>query len=146
MQPATREWRFFVAGVPIQQGSSRAFLDKQGRPFITSDTRRNLKFWRDTVHTGATQHFEALLQGPVGLQVEFILPRPQSTPRRLRRPWHTKKPDADKLIRAVFDALRGVAYKDDAQVARFYVSKVVAAEGEQTGARIVVRDLSEESL
>ncbi|MFZ1730810.1 MAG: RusA family crossover junction endodeoxyribonuclease [Bacteroidota bacterium] len=55
----------------------------------------------------------------------FLLPRPKSHFRSGRNAhllretaprFPTSKPDADKLSRAVLEALTGVAYKDDAQV------------------------------
>jgi Holliday junction resolvase RusA-like endonuclease len=36
---------------------------------------------------------------------------------------HTKKPDLDKLLRALKDALKGVIYRDDSQVVRVVTSK-----------------------
>lgn len=49
----------------------------------------------------------------------------------------TVKPDCDNIIKAVLDALNGVAYDDDAQVVAVSCSKRYAAEGED--AHITVR-------
>lgn len=140
-----QEFRFFVVGIPVPQGSVRAFIVNTAargpQAVIVADNKRPLRSWREAVNFAASLHFSSLLLGPVGLQVEFILPRPLATPRRLRRPLHTKAPDVDKLIRAVMDGLKGVAYRDDSQVCRLLISKVVAAEGEQTGARLIVREM-----
>lgn len=52
----------------------------------------------------------------------FCLPIPQSVTKKRRLDMiggverHTKKPDTDNLIKAVLDALNGVAYEDDAQI------------------------------
>ena len=66
------------------------------------------------------------------------MPRPKSTPKRNVRPAHTKTPDIDKLLRAALDALTGVVWRDDAQVAEVSVRKMVAAYGEQTGVMVTV--------
>lgn len=52
---------------------------------------------------------------PVSVNATFVFVRPKSVSER-RRPYNTVKPDIDKLLRAVLDALTGVAYRDDAQV------------------------------
>src|SRR6185503_2261544 len=72
-----------------------------------------------------------LFNGPVGIDIQFVLPRPKTfTPPKFleadRALWkamfidgwppHLKKPDADKLMRAVFDGLTGVVWHDDSQV------------------------------
>ena len=41
----------------------------------------------------------------------------------------TKKPDADNILKAVADALNGVAYKDDACVVKMDVEKFYADVG-----------------
>lgn len=128
---------FFVAGQPVPQGSARAFVI-DGKAHITSTSGRALKDWRTAIQFVAQQHFTSLLAGPVGVECEFVLPRPKSTPRREARPWRTAKPDLDKALRAVFDALTGVAYADDAQVVNVTARKVTAAVDEQMGVRVRV--------
>lgn len=55
------------------------------------------------------------LEGPVKLAVSFTLPRPKSAPKW--RLWPDKKPDLDKLVRAIGDALtQSGAISDDAQI------------------------------
>lgn len=54
--------------------------------------------------------------------------------------WHSKKPDLDKLVRAVQDALTGIIYKDDGQVCRLTANKNYAAH---EGVRIFVTDLED---
>jgi len=69
----------------------------------------------------------------VSLRLTFTMRRPAThfgtgkNKRKLRptAPWYqATRPDADKLARAVLDALTGVAYRDDGQVAVLRVSKV----------------------
>ncbi len=53
---------------------------------------------------------------------------------------HTKKPDLDKLARALKDALKGVLYHDDAQVVVLLARKVYAAETAAPCAEVTVAD------
>src|SRR5262252_874138 len=112
---------FTVYGTPVPQGSTKAFTPKGWkRPVLTSDNAR-LKSWRQLVAEAA--HL-ALLEQPaaerqlildaVTLTITFALPRPASLPKRITT--HCKRPDLDKLVRAVSDSLTGVLFLDDCQV------------------------------
>lgn len=115
-----RELRFTVYGKPEPQGSVRAFMIG-GRPRLTSDNAK-LKPYRHSLTQVAMEEVSRTAQvapvapvgTPVALSVVWTLAKPKSTPKRVTMP--TKKPDADKLLRAVLDSLTGVAYADDAQV------------------------------
>ena len=39
------------------------------------------------------------------------------------RLWHTKKPDADNVVKAVFDGMNGVVWRDDVQAVDLVVRK-----------------------
>ena len=60
---------------------------------------------------------------PLRLDAVFYMPIPKSCSKRLRerlaseRVPHTKKPDASNVLKSVEDAVIGIAYKDDAQIA-----------------------------
>lgn len=109
--------RFTVYGTPRPQGSTRAFIPKGWkRAIITSDNAK-LKPWRQEV-TGkaASLGIEPFAQHiPLSLTVDFYFDRPASATEK-KRPGMTVKPDVDKLVRGIFDALKGVLYHDDAQI------------------------------
>lgn len=73
------------------------------------------------------------LSGPVSMSIDFHFAVPKSLERK-RKPveggWHVKKPDADNLAKAILDALNGVAYDDDAQVASMRLRKFRLPQGE----------------
>lgn len=94
--------------------------------------------WKDTVRLQVLQAGPppALLPGPVGLVLVFLLPRPGSLPRRVRYPM--KKPDLDNLVKGVKDAIRGVIYRDDAVVVDTLARKRFAGEAEHPGVTIYV--------
>lgn len=124
---------FFVHGVPQPQGSSRAFV-VNGRPVITS-TNKNLKSWRDLVAMAAQEH-AIMYDCPVMIIMSFYMPRPKSLPKKVFG--HTKKPDLDKLIRSVSDALTGVMYRDDSCLVDISATKEYADE--EMGVRITLRE------
>jgi len=119
---------FTVYGVPIPKGSTKAFIPKGWtRPIITNDNAKT-KPWQEAVTSAALEARagERPIEDPVVLALRFFLPRPMSAPRRVLEP--AKKPDLDKLVRAVKDGLtRGGVYRDDAQVIRLEASKEFAA-------------------
>lgn len=113
---------FVVYGVAQPKGSMRAFQPKGlARPVLTS-SNRNLGQWAALVRHEA-QKFAAgvFFQGAVRVQLDFLLPRPPSLPKKVTD--HLKKPDLDKLTRAILDALKGPVYRDDSQVVAMVVSK-----------------------
>lgn len=128
----------FVPGEPAPQGSTRAFV-VNGHANITHDNSKTLP-WRTAIQAEILRQAGKLRiefpeSEPVSLSMEFVLPRPKSEPKTRTRP-HTRKPDGDKLARAVGDALSGLVYRDDAQVTRMTWSKRTAETGEVPGARI----------
>lgn len=133
---------FTVIGVAQPKGSARAFIPRGWtRPIVTSDNDKN-KGWQQLVAEAAHRAIDAavdfhLLTGPVHLRVAFYLPRPKSLPRRVTA--HTKKPDLDKLIRSVKDALSRVAWQDDAQVVEVMATKTYALTDAVPRADITVR-------
>lgn len=66
---------------------------------------------------------------PIIVSIEFGMAVPQSTSKKRAGLMlsdnikHTVKPDVDNLVKAVFDALNGVAWYDDAQIVALNVSK-----------------------
>ena len=64
--------------------------------------------------------------------MRFGLPIPKSWSKSRRslsdRRLHTSKPDLDNLVKAVLDALNGIAYADDAAIAAVMAEKIYAVE------------------
>lgn len=135
-----------VRGLPIPQGSARAFI-AGGKAIITSEANRTsspLGAWRAAIATEAREAMgsAALLEGPVRVSIVFVMPRPAAhyhTPlhgaglRQTAPVWHSKKPDVDKLVRAVLDALSSVVIRDDSQVASLRTDKRYEGPDAATG-------------
>lgn len=87
---------------------------------------------------------KSLVEGPVQITVfaTFQIPKSWSKKRRTAAgsnfEYHTSKPDADNILKAVGDALNGIVWKDDSQIAWLSASKVY---GETPGLIIHVETL-----
>jgi len=116
--------QLFIPGIPQPKGSIRAFMPKgRGFPILTSDNPKAKK-WEDEIRRAIRS--EEYLTGPIVINLKFCMPIPKSTSkkRRLTLNWQVKKPDIDKLARAILDALTGTIYKDDSQVAKLTAEKI----------------------
>lgn len=125
---------FEVPGIPQPQGSKRHV---GGGRMIESSAK--LRPWRDRVVYAAREAMQGREAMTAALlTVTFSLARPASVSPK-RRPRHTVKPDLDKLVRAVGDALTeaGVV-TDDAVIHSIVASKVYADEPAGSGVTIVV--------
>lgn len=139
---------FFVPGAPAPQGSKRYL----GNGVMVESSRR-VKPWRADIRATALQMVQQPVSGPVRLDLHFVLPRPKShfgTGRNAGRlkasapQYHTQKPDLDKLVRAVGDALTGVAYLDDSQVVGgAHMKRWSDGEDDLLGVYIAVEPLEE---
>lgn len=128
----------FVAGHPAPQGSKRHV----GGGILIESSKR-CKPWREHVAQTVLPVWgqQPPIRGPVSLELEFVMPRPAATPKR-RTPPAIKKPDVDKLIRAVLDALTKVVWADDSVIVEVRASKRLAEIDGQPGCRILVREAS----
>jgi len=119
--------RFQVHGLPIAQGSQRSWM-VNGKPVITT-TAKGLPSWRRLVADVAQRFAPAEpWEGPVGIVLDFGIPKPKSAP-KTRRVWPDKRPDLDKLSRAVLDALTYVIFADDSQVVHLQATKEYGTPG-----------------
>jgi Holliday junction resolvase RusA-like endonuclease len=118
---------FTATGDPVPQGSKR-WLGARG---MIDTNRDRLDPWREAIRTAAHHAMPEgwrPLEGPLGLRLWFALRAPKSRPK-----WRTMpdgRPDIDKLVRAVMDAMTSVGcWLDDAQVVRLLAVKVYDAQG-----------------
>lgn len=127
---------FFVPGRAKTQGS---MVVMGGR--VRHERGGELAYWRYTVAGKARDAFgfceDAAFTVAVAVRVEFVIERPKSVSAS-KRPLPVVKPDLDKLIRAIGDALTGIAWKDDGQVTAWIANKRYAEEGELAGAYIEI--------
>jgi Holliday junction resolvase RusA-like endonuclease len=138
---------FFVRGTPQQKGSTRSFYVKKLDRVVTTSSNKDLKHWELRIANEAQRANEERrlsfysCDGRCGYEVfvEFIFDRPKSLPKKIRH--DTKRPDLDKLVRAVLDGLTRNLLPDDSQVVTIQARKRYGQEDESPGARITVRRL-----
>jgi len=121
---------FFVPGIPAPGGSKRFMgLGKRtGRAILIDAGGQRTKDWRACVGLAGSLAAKVVLQGPLELTCVFTMPRPKyhfhtgkAKRGQLREDapqYHTTKPDTTKLLRSTEDALKGITWLDDSQVAR----------------------------
>lgn len=122
-----------VIGVPYPQGSKSAFV-RGGRAVLAEGSslkgRAGHAAWRQAVATATRdwlgENPRSVISEPVTVGMDFFFPSVASDPYRTR---HTTKPDLDKIIRSVFDALvDGGLLKDDAIVYNLVATKRYATD------------------
>ena len=108
---------FSVAGLPIPQGSLKMM---NGNIVHVKD--KELRAWRTDVGNTAKNCGIKLIEKDRGaiINLMFCMPKPSSVKRSIP----STRPDLDKLVRAVLDALTGIAYVDDGQVVEITASKI----------------------
>lgn len=124
---------FSVFGLPKAQGSMK-FIGR-GRAIHTPELIR----WRQQIAAVASKEMDARLpiEGAVVLDAHFFLPRPKSLPKRVL--WPAKRPDLDKLVRAVGDALVfGGVLGDDSQIVRLHASKHYSTLESPSGVTVII--------
>lgn len=138
---------FRVYGIPAPQGSKNSGVSsKTGKSFVYEQNSAALGKWRDAIVKAArTAKADApAMTGPVRLVVHFWLPRPPSVPPSKRQMPHVK-PDLDKLVRAVGDALETAeVFENDSQIVNIVAMKAYAVEEDSalcSGAWIVVSEI-----
>lgn len=108
------------------------------------EVSKRVKPWRAAVAAAMADCMSGLapFPGPVAIHLDFVMPRPLSTPKRLPTPPAVKRPDVDKLARAVLDAVTGIAICDDSQAVKLTATKRIAETSERPGVVIEIVDLS----
>lgn len=133
-----RQFYVFVPGHPAPQGSKRHV----GNGVMVESSKR-VAGWRKAIVECcllSKMRPRTPFNGAVVAQLQFIMPRPKSTP-KFKEPQAIRRPDIDKLQRAVFDALTDARIlKDDSQITDVAARKLIATLGEQPGCNIYLRE------
>nr|DAS51620.1 MAG TPA: Endodeoxyribonuclease RusA [Caudoviricetes sp.] len=126
----TNPLTFQVEGIPAPQGSKRYV--GHGRMIESS---KKLKPWRDKlIQELSASYTDQPLDEPIQVTAAFFMPKPK----RPRFPEPAVTPDADKLARAVGDALTHAGViKDDARITQWHITKQYHPQG-WTGAHITI--------
>jgi len=125
---------FSVPGDPVPQprprvstagGFARAYVPKG----------HAIHAYRQAVAVAARSAGARVHEDPVSVVIDFVFSRPKSHMRKsglAAKAPRLPRPDIDNLEKAVLDALNGVAWKDDTQVARVVKEKTYGTKGRTT--------------
>lgn len=115
---------FAVPGNAVAQGSMKYV---GGRKIIYSNHDRLME-WRSKIRECAREVMRdhAPFEDAVAVEAMFWLTRPKVAH---DRPYPSKRPDLDKLARAVGDAITGVIVSDDSLIVRWTLNKEYAPTG-----------------
>ena len=113
---------------PVAKGRPR--YAKRGN-FVSTYTPTKTRVYEEIIkdHAVLAMGSSEPLESPVRVNLEFGMPIPKSTPKKLLENHlngsvkHTKKPDVDNLAKAILDAMNEVVYLDDNQITRLTIEK-----------------------
>lgn len=131
---AAKPISFVAVGTPKGQPRAKAWFNKAVGSARVYDPG-TADGWKAIVALAAKPHVPpSPLTGPVTVRLVFWMPRPKGHYRTGKRAhelrdnaprWHTSKPDADNLAKAVLDVMANIGiWRDDTQVSRLIVEKV----------------------
>ena len=139
-----RKIEFFVPGTPVGKGRPRAARRGAGVVMFTPEKTADYESLVAAT-AGNAMRAHQLLDGALEavLEMRFPVPASWSKAKRARAlagvEWHTSKPDADNVAKAVLDACNGVVFRDDSQIVILIATK---AFSEDPGVRVVIRECS----
>jgi crossover junction endodeoxyribonuclease RusA len=136
----TSSLTFTVPGSPAPQGS-KTFKGIRGGRGILVESSAAVGPWRERIAIVAHNAMAGrpiFVRTPVAVDLVFTMPRPKSTPRNT--PPAIKRPDLDKLARAVLDSLTQIVFLDDALVVNLNCHKRIALIEETPGVRVTIRE------
>ena len=146
----------FVPGQAAPAGSKRGFYIKKINKVIMTTASKKQKPWQESVRWAFKQQYDRMVppRGPLRLVIKFSELRldshygtgrnagklKQSAP---QYPHKTRTGDLTKLIRAVEDALEGLAFVNDKQIVDTHATKVY---GDTCGALVRIEKMEERLL
>ena len=124
---------FSVPGVSVAKQSMNVFVGKDGRPHAYPKDKVTIWQNRTALAAATAMLGQDIHGGAVKLAIIFNFHVLKGMERKtLGIKWkdHTTKPDADNLVKAVKDGLKGVIFKDDSQVMNLKVLKRYSEKGD----------------
>ena len=113
--------RFEVPGIPVGKGRPRFFRDKKTGTTGAYTPAKTKAFEKVCRMAYAFKCGNVKLEGPLMLLVRAVFATP------LKEEWaqaRVGKPDLDNIVKAICDALNGLAWKDDSQVWMVHAEKI----------------------
>ncbi|MGC0155013.1 RusA family crossover junction endodeoxyribonuclease [Chromobacterium vaccinii] len=136
--------RFTVPGTPV--GKGRPKVSTRGGKFARMYTPEKTASYEGLIALAAQTAMagRAPLTGPAQVDIDMVLGVPASWSKRKQaaalagQVFPTKKPDADNVVKAIFDGMNGVVWTDDVQACDIVVRK---RYGATPGVMVVVQEI-----
>jgi len=129
-------YEFTVPGRPVGKGRPR--VTRRGITYTPKKTRDYEALVKGYARAASVEP----LEGPVSITVHFTLLMAKSWPKVKRRAFAGKyvsqHPDLDNMLKAIMDALDGIAYNKDSQVASIHASKMWTDNPKLEGANVYI--------
>lgn len=130
------EITIIVPGQPVGKGRPRAFQTRGPRRTIKMHTPEKTRDYEQAIALVGRQAMQGRepLGGPVRITLRIFMEIPASWSKAKREAalqggvLPISKPDASNVLKAVEDALNGIAYIDDSQIIDATISKRYSAE------------------
>ena len=120
-----------IPGQPIGQGRPKfSTINGHARAYDPEKSRNYKAYVRMLATQAMKDRGFTMIEGPCVLSINAYFEVPKSKSKKFRAAalsgleYPTKKPDIDNIIKAIQDALNGLAYKDDALIVRLGVTKL----------------------
>jgi Holliday junction resolvase RusA-like endonuclease len=130
MQPIT----FSVPGDPVPQPRPR-YSSRGGFARAYVPSKHPVHAYREAIALAAKLAGVTITGEPVSVIIDAVFARPKSHRNKAgvkASAPSLPRPDCDNVAKAALDALTGVAWEDDSQVARLVVEKSYGDEGRTT--------------
>lgn len=119
---------FVIPGVPV--GKGRPKFAKRGN-FTVAYTPEKTASYENLVKVKAEEAMQGrqIIEGAAGIKIRLFVAPPSSWSNKKRMAalngeiYPTSKPDADNVIKGIFDAMNDIVWRDDKQVVDLQVSK-----------------------
>lgn len=149
-QQPGRTIRFTMSGaaIPKDRVRHRIVQPKGKRPFVQVYTPKETRDYEERIAKRARRAWgeaEPSLR-PIELQVTIHVEIPPGWPKWKREAatrgeiLPTGVPDVDNVVKAISDAMNGIVYRDDGQVATIDAVKLYAPEGTDSYVEVAVRE------
>lgn len=137
--------RFFVEHEPIPQPRQRHAI-RNGIMMNYIPKSHPVHVYKQAVQLYAKMAYQGQpLESPLKAYFLFLLPRPARLvwkTRAMPRAWSPGRPDIDNYLKAIFDALNGLVFKDDSQIVRLEAIKQYCAGDESPGVDVLIEELA----
>ena len=136
--------KFTIPAVPVAQPRQRHSV-VCGHVRNYTPSKHPVNAFKATVAWCARAAYSGpIIDGPIGVYLNFVFPRTKNMiwkTKPMPRVWIPKRPDDDNLEKSVWDALSGVAWRDDCLICRNLTEKCYASGNEQPHVEVIIHTL-----